>query len=96
MFGYIIVKALGVAHGLTVRPKDVSGKFVSGIEGMEGGEVISRSSEVEKARQESLKLLIEVATRMDVNKVIGVDFETSDILQETVTLFSAYGNLGFC
>ncbi|RLI16591.1 hypothetical protein DRO41_01090, partial [Candidatus Bathyarchaeota archaeon] len=31
------------------------------------------------------------AKRMGANAIIGVDFETSDILQGTATLFSAYG-----
>jgi len=89
--GYRVVKVLGVATGLTVRTRGVGGKFVAGIEGMFGGEVTSYSSEAEKARRESLQRLIDVATRMGANAVIGADFETSDILQGMATLFSAYG-----
>jgi uncharacterized protein YbjQ (UPF0145 family) len=58
---------------------------------MFGGEVTSYSSEAEKARKESLKRLIDKAERMGANAVIAADFETSDILQGTATLFSAYG-----
>jgi len=89
--GYRIVKVLGVVHGLTVRTRGVGGKFVAGIEGMFGGEVTTYSSEAEKARRESLQRLIDKATGMGANAVIGTDFETSDILQGTATLFSAYG-----
>ena len=89
--GYRVVKVLGVATGLTVRTRGVGGKFVAGIEGMFGGEVTSYSPEAEKARRESLQRLIDVATRMGANAVIGADFETSDILQGMATLFSAYG-----
>jgi uncharacterized protein YbjQ (UPF0145 family) len=89
--GYRIVKVLGVVHGLTVRTRGVGGKFVAGIEGMFGGEVTTYSSEAEKARRESLQRLIDVATGMGANAVIGADFETSDILQGMATLFSAYG-----
>ena len=89
--GYRIVKVLGVVHGLTVRTRGVGGKFVAGIEGMFGGEVTTYSSEAEKARRESLQRLIDKATRMGANAVIGADFETSDILRGTATLFSAYG-----
>ena len=64
---------------------------MAGIEGIFGGEVTSYSSEVEKARRESLDRLIENARRMGSNAVIGADFETSDILQGTATVFSAYG-----
>jgi uncharacterized protein YbjQ (UPF0145 family) len=89
--GYSVVKVLGVVTGLTVRTRGVGGKFVAGIEGMFGGEVTSYSSEAEKARKESLQRLIDKAKAMGANAVIGADFETSDILQGTATLFSAYG-----
>jgi uncharacterized protein YbjQ (UPF0145 family) len=89
--GHSVVKVLGVVTGLTVRTRGVGGKFVAGIEGMFGGEVTSYSSEAEKARRESLQRLIDKAKAIGANAVIGTDFETSDILQGTATLFSAYG-----
>ncbi|RLI11259.1 YbjQ family protein [Candidatus Bathyarchaeota archaeon] len=89
--GYEIVKILGPVHGLTVRTRGVGGKFVASIEGVFGGEVTSYTSECEKARKESLDRLVKKAKRMGANAIIGVDFETSDILQGTATLFSAYG-----
>lgn len=89
--GYEIVKVIGPVHGLTVRTRGVGGKIMAGIEGIFGGEVTSYSSEVEKARKESLNRLMEKASRMGANAVIGTDFETSDILQGTATVFSAYG-----
>ncbi len=51
----------------------------------------SYTSEAEKARRDSLERLIRKATRMGANAIVGADFETSDILQGTATLFSAYG-----
>jgi len=89
--GYQIVKVLGAVHGLTVRTRGVGGKIVAGIEGMFGGEVTSYSSEAEKARRDSLERLIEKAAKMGANAVVGADFETSDILRGSATLFSAYG-----
>jgi uncharacterized protein YbjQ (UPF0145 family) len=89
--GYRVVKVLGVVTGLTVRTRGVGGKFVAGIEGMFGGEVTSYSYEAEKARKESLQRLIDKAKVMGANAVIAADFETSDILRGTATLFSAYG-----
>ena len=89
--GYDIVKVLGAVHGLTVRTRGVGGKIVAGIQGMFGGEVTSYSSEAEKARRDSLKRLVEKAAEMGANAIVGADFETSDILRGTATLFSAYG-----
>jgi len=89
--GYEIVRVLGIVHGLTVRTRGVGGKIMAGIEGMFGGEVTSYSSEAEKARRDSLQRLIDNAEKMGANAVVKTDFETSDILQGTATLFSAYG-----
>lgn len=89
--GYEIVKILGPVHGLTVRTRGVGGKIVAGIEGIFGGEVTSYTSECEKARDESIKRLTENARRMGANAIVGTDFETSDILNGTATIFSAWG-----
>jgi len=89
--GYEIVKVLGVVHGLTVRTRGVGGKVFAGVEGIFGGEVTSYTSECEKARRESLDRLIEKARELGANAVIATDFETSDVLQGSATVFSAYG-----
>lgn len=91
IIGYEIVKVLGTVHGITVRTRGIGGKFIAGIEGMFGGEVTSYSSEAEKARRESMERLIEKARSLGANAVVRTDFETSDILRGTATLFSAYG-----
>jgi uncharacterized protein YbjQ (UPF0145 family) len=54
-------------------------------------QVIAYSSEAEKAQRESLQRLIDKAMKMDANALISADFETSGILRDTATLFSAYG-----
>ena len=89
--GYEIVKALGIVHGMTVRTRGVGGKIMAGIEGMFGGEVTAYSSEAEKARKESMERLVENAKSVGANAIVRTDFETSDILNGTATIFSAYG-----
>jgi uncharacterized protein YbjQ (UPF0145 family) len=89
--GYEVVKVLGIVHGLTVRTRGLGGKFIAGIESAFGGEVTTYTSECEKARKESMNRMIENAQRIGANAIIGVDFETSEILQGEATVFSAYG-----
>jgi len=43
------------------------------------------------ARRDSLKRLVEKAAEKGANAIVGADFEKSDILRGTATLFSAYG-----
>ena len=76
---------------MTVRTRGVGGKIMAGIEGMFGGEVTSYSSEAEKARKESMDRLIDNAKSVGADAILRTDFETSDILNGTATIFSAYG-----
>jgi len=89
--GFEVVKVLGTVHGLTVRTRGLGGKFIAGIESAFGGEVTAYTSECEKARKESLNRMIENARDLGANAIIGADFETSEILQSSATIFSAYG-----
>ena len=91
IIGYEILKMLGTVHGITVRTRGVGGKIMAGIEGMFGGEVTAYSSEAEKARKESMDRLVEKAKSIGANAIVRTDFETSDILNGTATIFSAYG-----
>ena len=89
--GYRIVRVIGSVHGLTVRTRGVGGKISAGISGIFGGEVHSYTEECERSKAEALDRLRINAQRMGANAVIGADFETSDILAGTATVFSAYG-----
>ena len=51
----------------------------------------ARREAAEKARRESVERLVDRARSVGANAVVRTDFETSDILKGTATLFSAYG-----
>lgn len=89
--GHRIVRVVGPVYGMTIRSRGVGGRFVAGIQGMFGGEITSYVSELENARRESLQRLMENARKTGANAVLSTDFETSDILQSTAIVFSAYG-----
>ena len=78
--GYRVKKVLGVVTGLTARTRGVGGKFVAGIQSMVGGEVSAFTYEIEKARVEAIQRMREQAQQMGANAVIGVDFESSELL----------------
>jgi len=88
--GYRIKKVLGVVTGLTPRTRGVGGKIVAGIQSMLGGEVTAFTYEIEKARTEAMNRAIEKARDMGANAIVGLDVETSDVLQSLV-LISATG-----
>lgn len=88
--GYHVKKVMGIVTGLTARTRGMGGKFVAGIQSMLGGEVSAFTSEIEKARREAMNRMTDKAKKLSANAVIGLDIETSDILQGTV-LISATG-----
>ncbi len=88
--GYRVTRVITVVTGLTARTRGMGGKFVAGIQSMFGGEVSAFTSEIEKARVEALDRMKEQAQRVGANAIIGLDIETSDVLQGTI-LISATG-----
>lgn len=89
--GYRITKIMGPISGLTVRTRGFGGKIAAGIEGLFGGEITTYSEECERARKESLARLLQKARKVGANAILSTDFETTDILQGTATVFSAFG-----
>lgn len=88
--GYRVKKVLGVVTGLLPRTRGVGGKIVAGFQSMLGGEVTAFTYEIEKARAEAMNRAIEKARGMGANGIVGLDVETSDVLQSMV-LISATG-----
>lgn len=84
--GYRVKKILGIVHASSVRTRGLGGRFLAGIESLVGGKGQAYLKEIEKARDEALSILIERAKRMGANAVIGVDFETTEILQGFIVI----------
>ncbi len=79
--GYRVVKVLGVVNGMSIRTRGMLGRFMAGIEAAFGGRSESYIVELKKARDEALQDLIREASRLGANAVVGIDFETSEILE---------------
>ena len=89
--GLRIKRVLGLVYGLTVRSRGFGGQIVASVETLVGGEITVYTKEAKKARLECIKRMVEMAKQMGANAVVGVDFETSDILNGIATLFASYG-----
>jgi uncharacterized protein YbjQ (UPF0145 family) len=87
--GFKVKKVLGVVSGLTARTRGVGGQFIAGIQSMVGGEVSAFTYEIEKARVEAIQRMREQAQRMGANAVVGLDMESSDLMN--VIVLSATG-----
>jgi len=79
--GYRIVKVLGIVTGMSIRTRGMLGRFIAGIEALVGGRSEAYIEELKKAREEALRDLVNEAAKLGANAVVGVDFETSEILE---------------
>lgn len=88
--GSKIIKVVGIVTGLTPRTRGIFGKFIGGLQSLVGGEVTAFTSEIEKARIEAIERMKAQAKALGANAIVGVDIETSDLLQ-TLIVISATG-----
>ncbi|GLS00031.1 UPF0145 protein [Brevundimonas denitrificans] len=88
--GYRVVKTLGLARGITVRSRNLVSDAIGGLQSMLGGRVGAYVKLAEASRAEALEHLIEQASGMGANAVIGMRYEANEIM-EGVTEVLAYG-----
>ena len=88
--GYRVQRTIGVVTGLTARTRGMGGRFVAGLQSMVGGEVSAFTTEIERARAEAINRVRIKARTLGANAILGLDLETTDVLQGTV-LISATG-----
>ncbi len=84
--GMKTVRSLGVVFGQTVRTRGAFGRFMAGIEALAGGRSEAYLSEIEKARNEALEDLMRKAVSIGANGIVGIDFETSEILEGFIVI----------
>ena len=79
--GYRVKRVIGVVTGMSIRTRGMLGRLFAGLEALVGGRSETYISELKKARMEALRDLEDTARAMGANAVIGVDFETTEILE---------------
>jgi uncharacterized protein YbjQ (UPF0145 family) len=88
--GYVVERLLGTCWGVTVRSRSVVGQFAAGIESMVGGEVTMYTELAETSRNQAVERLEKHAIQMGANCVLGMRFDSSDLMQNTNEII-AYG-----
>lgn len=81
---------LGVVYGSSVRTRGLGGRLLAGIETVVGGKGAAYLKELEKAREEAIQNLVQKARAMGANAVLGIDFETTEILEGFIVV-TVYG-----
>lgn len=88
--GYKITKTLGFTWGLIVRSRGLGGNIVAGLRTITGGEIHEYTELLNQTRHQALIRMKENAAAMGANAVIGVSFDSSELMQ-SMTEVLAYG-----
>lgn len=90
--GYRITKYLGVVRGIVVRAPTISQGILGGLKSIVGGQIGAYTEMCEQTRQQAYDLLIDHATQMGANAVLGLRYDASDVgKQSGATEVLAYG-----
>jgi len=88
--GYRIVKNHGVVRGIIVRSRSIVGSIGAGLQTIFGGNISLLTALCEKTRNQAFNLMLEHAVDMKANAVIGIRFETTELMQGTAEVL-VYG-----
>jgi len=77
--GYRIVEYKGVVRGIIVRAPTIRQGILGSLKGIIGGNIGAYTEMCEQARQQAYDLLIEHATQLGANAVVGLRYDASDV-----------------
>ena len=88
--GKKVIKNLGLAKGIVVRSRSIFGTIGGSLQTLVGGNISLFTELCEKTREEAYDLMIKHAEEKGANAVIGVRYDTTELLQG-VTEVLCYG-----
>ena len=87
---YRIVRTFGVVRGITVRSRSVIGTIGASLQTLIGGNITLLTELCEKARNEAFEIMIQHASQLGANAIIGARYDATEVMQG-VTEVLAYG-----
>jgi uncharacterized protein YbjQ (UPF0145 family) len=88
--GYSIVRNYGLVRGIIVRSRSVVGNIGAAFQQLVGGNISIYTELCEKARVDAYELMIQHASQVGANALIGVRYDATEIAQG-VTEVLCYG-----
>jgi uncharacterized protein YbjQ (UPF0145 family) len=88
--GVRITRNLGVVRGIIVRSRSIFGTVGASLQTLVGGNISLFSELCERTRGEAFDLMIQHASQLGANAVIGARYDATEIMQG-VTEVLAYG-----
>ena len=87
---YHVVQNLGVVRGIVVRSRNVFATIGASFQTLVGGNITMWTSMCEQARADAFEIMIQHATEIGANAVIGARYDTTEI-STGVTEVLCYG-----
>ena len=72
---------LGLVKGTVVQSKNIGKDFMAGMKTLIGGEIGSYTELLNEARQIAIKRMVDEATQLSADAIIGIRFSSSSIMQ---------------
>ena len=88
--GMRIVKTLGIARGNTIRARHIGKDIMASLRNRAGGEIHEYTKLLAESREQALARLIDAATDLGANAVVGVRFQPS-LIQSGASEMLCYG-----
>ena len=87
---YRVVQNLGVVRGIVVRSRNVFATLGATLQTIVGGNITVWTSLCEQTRNDAFEIMIQHATEIGANAIIGARYDTTELAQG-VTEVLAYG-----
>ena len=87
---YRIVQNLGVVRGIVVRSRNIFATIGASLQTIVGGNITVWTNLCEQTRADAFDIMIQHATEVGANAVIGARYDTTELMQG-VTEVLAYG-----
>ena len=88
--GFDVNQVIGLVRGNTVRTRHVGRDIMASFKTLIGGEIEGYTDLMSDAREEALNRMLEAAEERGADAVIGIRFETSNIMDTAAELL-VYG-----
>jgi uncharacterized protein YbjQ (UPF0145 family) len=88
--GCRVTRNLGLVRGIVVRSRSIVGNIGAAIQTLVGGNITLYTDLCEKARADAFGLMLEHASEMGANAIIGMRYDANEV-SAGVTEVLAYG-----
>ena len=90
--GYKIREYKGLVRGIIVRSPTIVQGIIGGLKNIIGGRIGAYTEMCEQARQQAYDLLLQHATEMGANAVVGLHYDASEVVSKgSATEVLCYG-----